>query len=81
MAKLLSYIKGLFRRGRGEKDLAEELQFHLQNEIEKNIKGSMTSEEARYAARLFLAPSFSPSWAFAQSSRRKSTGQEGLMRS
>jgi hypothetical protein len=33
-----------------EEDLAEELQFHLQNEIEKNVKAGLTPEEARYAA-------------------------------
>jgi hypothetical protein len=33
-----------------EDDLSEELQFHLQNEIERNTKVGMTPEEARYAA-------------------------------
>jgi len=33
-----------------EDDLSEELQFHLQNEIERNMKSGMSSEEARYAA-------------------------------
>jgi putative ABC transport system permease protein len=50
VAKFLSYIKGVFRRGRMEDDLSEELQFHLQNEIEKNIGAGMSPREARYAA-------------------------------
>lgn len=33
-----------------EDDLSEELQFHLQNEIQKNVAAGMTSEGARYAA-------------------------------
>ena len=33
-----------------EEDLSEELQFHLESEIQKNIAVGMTPEEARYAA-------------------------------
>ena len=40
-----SYIKALFRRGRMEDDLSEELQFHLQSEIEKNIAAGMSPKE------------------------------------
>ena len=43
-------LKAIFRRGRIEADLSEELQFHLQSEIEKNIAAGMGYEEARYAA-------------------------------
>ena len=31
-------------------DLTEELQFHLQSEIEKNVKAGMSREYARYTA-------------------------------
>jgi len=48
--RLFSYLKSLFRRRRTEDDLSEELQFHLQNETEKNIAVGMTPEEARHAA-------------------------------
>jgi len=48
--KLISHLKSLFRRGRSEDDLSEELQFHLQNEIEKKINADMSCEEVRYAA-------------------------------
>ena len=37
VARLLAYIKSLSRRGRMENDLYEELQFHLQRELQKNI--------------------------------------------
>jgi putative ABC transport system permease protein len=53
----MTWIEGLFRRlwsmllrGRLEGDLIEELRFHLESEVEKNIKAGMTPEEARYAA-------------------------------
>jgi len=36
--------------GRTENDLFEELQFHLEKEIEKNIAAGMNPEEARNAA-------------------------------
>ncbi len=48
--RFLSRLKLLSRRGRMEDDLSEELQFHLQKEIEKNIKSGVSAEEARYAA-------------------------------
>jgi predicted permease len=49
-ASLLSSLKALFRKDRVEGDLPEELQFHLQREIEKNIATGMSPKEARYAA-------------------------------
>src|SRR5688572_20436930 len=49
-ARLLSYIKALFRRGRIEDDLSEELQFHLENEIQRQRTAGLTPEAARYAA-------------------------------
>ena len=47
---LLLRFSALLHKSRMEEDLAEELQFHLQIEIEKNVKAGMTPEEARYAA-------------------------------
>ncbi len=43
-------LRGLFQKNQTENDLSEELRFHLQNEIEKNIKAGMTPGEARYTA-------------------------------
>jgi len=50
VGKLPHRLWSLFRQDRLEDDLSEEVQFHLQNEIEKNISAGMTPEEARYAA-------------------------------
>ena len=47
-SRLLFRLKALLRRGRIEDDLSDELQFHLQNEIQKNIGAGMTPEEARF---------------------------------
>jgi predicted permease len=49
-SKFLSQLKSLFRRSRSEDDLSEELQFHLQREIEKNIVVGISPEDARYVA-------------------------------
>ena len=40
----------LLRSGRLDRDMDEELRFHLERLIEDNIKAGMSSEEARYAA-------------------------------
>lgn len=48
--RFLSHLKALFRRGRMEDELSDELQFHLQNEIQKNIAAGMNPKQARYAA-------------------------------
>jgi len=49
-SRFLSRLKSLFRRDRLEGDLSEELRFHLQSEIEKNVKSGLSAGEARYAA-------------------------------
>ena len=47
-------IRSLFRRRREEQQLDDELQFHLERQIEQNLAAGMLPEEARYAAlRLF----------------------------
>jgi putative ABC transport system permease protein len=43
-------LRSLLRRGAAERDLADELQFHLQKQIEENITAGMNPGEARYAA-------------------------------
>src|SRR5262249_53705091 len=47
-------LAGLFGRGRRERELAEELDAHLQLSIDENIRRGMTPEEARRRARLDL---------------------------
>ena len=47
-------IRSLFRRRREEQQLDDELQFHLERQIEQNLAAGMPPKEARYAAlRLF----------------------------
>ena len=43
-------LRSLFRRGRVEGDLDEELRFHLEQQIASNLASGMTPAEARYAA-------------------------------
>src|SRR5262250_2613118 len=43
-------LRSLFRRAQVERELDEELQYHLERQIEENLAKGMTAEEARYAA-------------------------------
>lgn len=43
-------LRGLFGRRRLERELDEEVRFHLEMQIEDNLKAGMQPEEARYAA-------------------------------
>ena len=43
-------LRSLFRRNQVEKELDEEMQYHLERQIEQNIGGGMRPDEARYAA-------------------------------
>src|SRR5512145_20108 len=43
-------LRSLFRRAQVEQELDEELQYHIERQIEEHIAKGMTLEEARYAA-------------------------------
>ena len=43
-------LRSLFRRAQVEQELDEELQYHIERQIEEHIAKGMTPEEARYAA-------------------------------
>src|SRR5262245_12932335 len=43
-------LRSLFRRARVERELDEELQYHLDRQIEEHLAKGMTAEESRYAA-------------------------------
>jgi predicted permease len=45
-------FNALFRRKKTEKELNEEVSFHLEMEIEKNVRAGMSREEARRVARV-----------------------------
>jgi predicted permease len=48
---LLARLGGLFFQRRREQELAEEIRYHLEMQIEDNLRQGMTEEEARYQAK------------------------------
>src|SRR5215469_4086236 len=48
--KLPLRLRSLFRKDKAEQELNEELQFHLQNQIDEFVAHGMDAEEARHAA-------------------------------
>jgi len=50
LQKLHLRLRSLFRKGRVERELSEEVRFHLEKLIEEKIAEGMKREEARYAA-------------------------------
>ena len=48
--KISLRLRSLFKRGRVEQELSEELRFHLEKLTEEFVAKGMTPEEARYAA-------------------------------
>jgi macrolide transport system ATP-binding/permease protein len=52
--KLPLRLRSLFRKDRAELDLSDELQFHLQNQIDEFVAQGMNPQEARQAARQSL---------------------------
>src|SRR5499425_3326964 len=49
--QLWRWALSLLRRGRYEREMEEEMRFHLEMQIEQNLASGMAAEEARYAAR------------------------------
>jgi predicted permease len=52
--KLTLRVRSLFRKDEAERDLQDEIQFHLQNQIDDNIAKGMTAKEARRVALISL---------------------------
>src|SRR5215813_11184719 len=52
VARIISRLRGAFSRGRGDSDLAEELESHIQMQTDDNIRLGMAPGEARRAAVL-----------------------------
>src|SRR5947209_19904804 len=52
--KLPLRLRSIFQKNRTELDLSEELQFHLQNQIDEYVAQGMNPKEARHAARRSL---------------------------
>src|SRR5215472_16321521 len=54
LKELAHSLSSIFRRSQKEGELSEEVQFHLECQIEQNLAAGMAPKEARYAAlRLF----------------------------
>src|SRR5262245_29507551 len=51
LMQLWRRLLSLSRRGRYEREMEEEMRFHLEMQIEQNLEAGMAAEEARYAAR------------------------------
>src|SRR5215470_11426546 len=51
VCRLWRRLLSLLRRGRYEREMEEEMRFHLEMQIERNLASGMPAEEARYAAR------------------------------
>jgi len=49
--RLWRRLLSLLRRGRYEREMEEEMRFHLEMQIEQNLASGMAADEARYAAR------------------------------
>src|SRR5262249_40888159 len=49
--RLWRRLISLLRRGRHEREMEEEMRFHLEMQIEQNLATGMAAEEASYAAR------------------------------
>jgi hypothetical protein len=49
-------LRSAFLRKRVETDLDQELRYHLEQEIEDNIRAGMMPEEAKFAAQRLIGP-------------------------
>jgi hypothetical protein len=47
-------LRSLFRRNAVERELDDEIRYHLERQIEQNLTKGMSAKEARYAARRVL---------------------------
>src|SRR5438105_898924 len=50
--RLIAYVRGLARRRQISVELEDEIQFHLEQQIETNVRRGMSLAEARRLARL-----------------------------
>src|SRR5262245_11140216 len=49
--QLWRWLLSLLRRGRYEREMEEEIRFHLEMQTEQNLEAGMATQEAHYAAR------------------------------
>jgi predicted permease len=51
LSQLWRRLLSLLRRGKYEREMEEEMRFHLEMQIEQNLEAGMAAEDAHYAAR------------------------------
>ena len=51
LSRLRTALRALLRRSQAERELDEELRYHIERQTEQNIRLGMNPEEARYASR------------------------------
>src|SRR5262249_60925174 len=51
LSRLKTALRALLRRSQAERELDEELRYHIEQQAEQNIRLGMTPEEARHSAR------------------------------
>ena len=51
LSKLMTRLRALLRKSEMERELDEELRYHIERQTEQNIRLGMNPEEARNAAR------------------------------
>jgi putative ABC transport system permease protein len=51
LSQFWRWMLSLLRRGRYEREMEEEMRFHLEMQIEQNLSSGMAAEEAHYSAR------------------------------
>ena len=51
LSELKTRLRALLRKSEMERELDEELRYHIEQQTEQNVRLGMDPEEARYAAR------------------------------
>src|SRR5262245_2763532 len=51
LSQFWRWMLSLLRRGRYEREMEEEMRFHLEMQVEQNLASGMAAEEAHYTAR------------------------------
>src|SRR5215467_9653596 len=51
LSKLRAFLRALLRKSEMERELDEELRYHVERQAEQNLRLGMNPEEARHAAR------------------------------
>lgn len=50
LPKFRSFLYSVLHRRQMETDLSDELRYHMEQEIESNVRAGMSPEEAKFAA-------------------------------